>query len=40
MDLVLDDIITNVKNVKGKVKNINEQQDIINKKTDKAGQKA
>ena len=38
-DLVVDDIITNVKKIKGKVKNINEAQDVINKKTKIADEK-
>jgi hypothetical protein len=36
---MVDDIITGVKGIKGKVKQIGEHQDIINEKTKKADQK-
>jgi hypothetical protein len=36
MDIMVDDIITGVKVIKGKVKQINAHQDVINEKTKKA----
>lgn len=39
MDFVIDDIILGVRGIKGKVKNINEAQEVINEKTGKAGTK-
>lgn len=39
MDVILDDIIVGVRGIKGKVKNINEAQEVINEKTGKAGNK-
>jgi hypothetical protein len=39
MDLIVDDIITGVKGIRGKVKKINEAQDTINDKTKKADDK-
>ena len=40
MDIVLDEIIVGVGNVRKKVKNINEKQDEINKKIEVNNQKA
>lgn len=39
MDVMVDDIITGVQGIRGKVKQINEHQDIINQKTKKADDK-
>ena len=35
MDVIVDDIIVGVKGLKGKVKTMNEAQDVINEKTKK-----
>jgi hypothetical protein len=40
MDVQLDDIIVNVKGLKGKVKRMGEAQDVINEKTKKGADKA
>lgn len=39
MEVMVDDIITGVKGLKGKVKKMNEAQDVIIEKTGKADQK-
>jgi hypothetical protein len=39
MDAAIDDIIVGIRGIKGKVKNINEAQEVINEKTGKAGNK-
>lgn len=39
-DLILDDIITGIKGVREKVKNINAKQDEVHDKTGKAVKKA
>ncbi len=39
MDIVLDDIITGIQGVRGKVKNINDKQDEVIEKTNKAKKK-